>query len=82
MDALILFQEIIIDDSYYQDAPKDPFIINKVRLFKNILYFNISYSGGCIKHDFQLIASSFMESDPVQVNVLLSHENNDDPYDM
>jgi len=82
VDALILFQEIIIDDSYYQDAPKDPFIINKVRLFKNILYFNISYSGGCIKHDFQLFASSFMESDPVQVNVLLSHENNDDPCDM
>ena len=35
-----------------------------------------------MKHDFQLNASSFMESDPIQVNVLLSHEGNDDPCDM
>ena len=76
------FSEIIIDDSYYQDTPKDPFTINKVRLFKNILYFDISYGGGCMEHDFQLIASSFMESEPVQINVLLSHEDNDDPCDM
>jgi hypothetical protein len=76
------FQDVIIDDSYYQDAPKDPVTINKVQLFKNIIYFNISYSGGCSNHEFQLITSSFMESDPVQVDVLLSHEDNDDPCDM
>ena len=76
------FRDIIIGESYYQDAPKDPVTVNKVRLYKNIIHFNISYSGECRKHEFQLISSSFMESAPVQINVLLSHEDNDDPCDM
>ena len=76
------FLDIIIDDSYYQDAPRDSYTINMVRLYKNILHFNVSYGGGCRNHEFQLIATSFMESNPVQVNILLSHEDNDDPCDM
>ena len=76
------FQYIIIDDSYYQNAPRNPVTINNMKLYKNILHLNVSYGGGCEKHEFLLIASSFMESEPVQVNVLLSHEDNDDPCDM
>ena len=76
------FQDIIIDDSYYQNASRDPVTINNVKNCDNILHVNVSYSGGCKEHEFQLIASSFMESEPVQVNVLLSHEDNDDLCDM
>jgi len=75
------FQDIIIDDSYYQNASRDPVTINDVKNYNNILHVNVSYGGGCEEHEFQLIASSFMESEPVQVNVLLSHEDNDDPCD-
>ena len=77
-----LFQDIIIGDSYYQNASRDPVTINNVKNCDNILHVNVSYSGGCKEHEFQLIASSFMESEPVQVNVLLSHEDNDDPCEM
>jgi len=76
------FQDIIIDDSLYQTAPWDPLTINNVQLQNNFLKFNVSYGGGCEEHEYQLIATSFMESYPVQVNVLLSHEDNDDPCDM
>jgi len=76
------YQNIIIDDSLYQSAPRDPLTINDIRLIKNHLEFNISYGGGCEEHEFQLYSTSFMESYPVQVNILLSHEDNDDPCDM
>ena len=75
-------QDIILDDSYYQNASRDPVNINNVKLHRNILYVNVSYSGGCKEHEFTLIASSFMESNPVQVNILLSHNDNNDPCDM
>ena len=75
-------QDIVIDDSLYNNAPRDPVTINNVKLLKNILFMNISYGGGCEEHEFLLIATSFMESEPVQVNILLSHEDNADPCDM
>lgn len=75
-------QYIIINDTLYQSAPRDELIINNIQLIKNILIFNISYGGGCEDHVFRLISTSFMESYPVQVNILLSHEDNDDPCDM
>ena len=77
-----IFKEIIIDDSLYQTAPRDPLTINDVKLQSNFLVFNVSYGGGCEEHIFQLVSSSFMESYPVQVNIVLSHEDNDDPCDM
>ena len=73
------FENIIIDDNYYQTAPRDPFIFNSVKLIRDMLIFNVSYIGGCEEHEFVLISTSFMESYPVQVNVVLSHEDNDDP---
>ena len=71
-------KDIKIDDIYYQNAPHDPFIFNDAKLKSNFLILNVSYSGGCEEHVFELIASSFMESYPVQVNIVLSHEDNDD----
>jgi hypothetical protein len=76
------FQDIIIDDSLYQTAPRDPITINDIQIRKNLLIFNVSYGGGCEDHIFELIATPFMESYPVQVNIVLSHEDHDDPCDM
>ena len=76
------FQDITLDDSLYQTAPRDPLTINNIQLQKDLLRFNVSYGGGCEEHEFKLIATSFMESYPIQVNILLSHEDNDDPCDM
>ncbi len=73
------FENIIIDDNYYQNAPRDPFIFDGVKLKGDFFIFKVSYSGGCEEHEFFLISTSFMESNPVQVNIVLSHEDNDDP---
>ena len=74
-------EDIIIDDNYYKNAPRDPFMFNSVKLRKDLLFLNVSYGGGCEVHKFVLIATSFMESYPVQVNIVLSHEDHDDPCD-
>ncbi len=73
--------DIFIDDISYQNAPRDSFVFNSVKLIKNFLFLNVSYGGGCEEHIFLLISTSFMESNPVQVNVVLSHEDNNDPCD-
>jgi hypothetical protein len=75
------FENIIIDDNYYQNAPRDPFIFDSVKLKGDFFIFKVSYGGGCEEHEFVLIATSFMESYPVQVNIVLSHEDHDDPCD-
>jgi len=72
---------ISIDDIGHQNAPRDSFVFNDVNLIQNFLFLNVSYGGGCEEHIFLLISTSFMESNPVQVNVVLSHEDNDDPCD-
>ena len=73
---------IILNDELYQNASKDPFTINNVILENDILKINITYTGGCEEHDFMLIGTtSFMESNPVQINILLSHNANNDPCD-
>jgi hypothetical protein len=73
---------IILNDELYQNASKDPFTINSAILENDILKINITYTGGCEEHDFMLIGTtSFMESNPVQINILLSHNANNDPCD-
>ena len=43
------------------------------------LTLTISYSGGCASHYFTLVTNgSFMESDPVQLVVALTHDDNGD----
>lgn len=69
-------QNIVLDD--YQSALKDPITINKVTLDGDLLKIKVSYSGGCKEHIFTLISSGFMESYPVQVNLVLSHNANND----
>jgi len=60
------------------DIQKDVFALNGATLLQDTLSLNISYSGGCQQHDFTLFASQFMETAPVQVNVYLRHDANND----
>ena len=46
---------------------------------EDVLTVTVSYSGGCARHDFTLVADSrFQESDPVRLDVHLVHEGNED----
>ena len=49
------------------------------RIAEDVLTVTVSYSGGCARHDFTLVADSrFQESDPVRLDVHLVHEGNED----
>ena len=73
IDKAIALQE---SDAYEleTDGEHKPVIEN------DTLTLTVSYSGGCEIHDFTLVTDgSFMESDPVQLVVTLTHDANDDP---
>jgi len=55
----------------------------EVRIEGRTLLVDVSYSGGCAEHDFQLFMSpaTFAESNPVQASLWLQHEDNDDACD-
>lgn len=57
----------------------DPYRIENVSLDRDSIRFTVKYSGGCKAHDFSLVAYNyFLESNPVQVNILLEHDSNKD----
>jgi hypothetical protein len=39
------YDDIIIDDDYYQNAPRDHFVFNGVKLVGNLFFLNVSYGG-------------------------------------
>ena len=62
------------------DLQTDPFALNAAAMSGNILTISVSYGGGCRNHVFVLTAAeSFQESFPVQLPLVLTHEDNDDP---
>lgn len=62
-------------DPYQLDIDGD----NEPVIENDTLMLTISYSGGCALHDFTLVTNgNFMESDPVQLVVALTHDDNGD----
>jgi len=61
----------------------DQFDLNTAEFSADTLELNVSYSGGCYDHSFNLFMSPpvFMESNPVQANLYLRHRGFDDPCD-
>ena len=57
----------------------DDYTLNNATIDEDTLMINVSYSGGCEKHEMTLVASeSFLESFPVQLPVSLAHNANGD----
>ncbi len=62
-----------------EDFQKDAYTFGDISIEEDIIKIDVSYSGGCEKHDFDLIWSGdFMESLPVQVSIYLSHDSKGD----
>ena len=58
---------------------RDPFVLNDAAVAGDTLSLNLSYAGGCARHEFTLVASElFRESEPVQLPVSLAHDANGD----
>ena len=80
-DALLypVDSDIIIDENLHVNAHRDSIIIHNVKINQDRITFNISYGGGCQNHEFLLIGTGvYAESYPVQTQILLSHNSNND----
>jgi hypothetical protein len=70
--------EILIDETAYNTAQVDPFEIEYAYIKDDTLNVIVKYGGGCGFADFELITNGFfMESHPVQLNMILSLTDDD-----
>lgn len=73
---------LVIDNSFDPETPQDPYSIQSLSLEGGILNISVSYSGGCVEHEWGLIGTDrFAESNPVQARVVLTHDDKDDNCD-
>ena len=62
--------------------PRDAVSLGPVNVAADLLDAELSFGGGCAPHEIDLVAvGGWMESTPVQVNLIFSHEDNGDPCD-
>ena len=68
----------IVDADLYQNGPADEYFFQSALIDGNCLKMTVRYGGGCEDVVFQLIDSgAIMESFPIQRNIRLSLEDND-----
>lgn len=67
------------DNSFTPPAENDPFNIVSVNLSGDILEIEVSYSGGCEQHNFDLVFNgAYKKSLPAKADLYLLHDNNND----
>ena len=73
--------EVSITNSPPTAFPRDGYEMDSIEIDGDVVNLYVHYSGGCDVHDFELIMTpaAFLESNPVQANLYLSHESHDDP---
>ena len=58
----------------------DEYVLNSATITDDRLDLNVSYGGGCERHQFTLVSSGvYLELFPVQLGVSLAHNANNDP---
>lgn len=69
-------------DSDPDSYPADPLTLDEAAIAGDVLEAALTYGGGCTLHEIDLVAfNGWLESFPVQVDALLSHEDNGDMCD-
>lgn len=73
---------IIAPGTIAEDWPRDPYTLGDVNIDGSILRADVTYSGGCERHPMDLVLwGGWLESFPVQINALITHDDRDDPCD-
>ena len=76
---------VVVLDVEPESLQLDAFTLQEVRIDGRTLLVDVSYSGGCAEHDFQLYMSpaTFLAANPGQreAYLWLQHEDNDDACD-
>jgi len=75
--------EVLITSSPPTAFPDDSYELDSIEIDGDVANLYVHYSGGCTVHDFELIMTpaAFLESNPVQADLYLSHESHNDPCD-
>jgi hypothetical protein len=72
-------QQVILDKSLFDDAPRDVVEFTQIGLNGDILTIEFTYTGGLTNHIFELVGSGdFAESVPIQTTLVLSHDTQGD----
>ncbi|HSM60854.1 MAG TPA: hypothetical protein VK849_08665 [Longimicrobiales bacterium] len=73
---------LVSPDTRDTDWPRDPYTLGEVTVEGLTLSAELTWGGGCAEHRVDLVAwGGWMESFPVQINALLTHDDGDDPCD-
>lgn len=74
-----LYRMIKINGTDFRSLPQDPFTLKNAYVIDNMLYTEVTYSGGCTGANFQLAWNGMMmKSLPPKVVALLSFDDKDD----
>ncbi len=76
-----LKDEIIPNQTVIDTSNLEPvtYTISSAKIVEDKLVLNVTYAGGCKDHNFSIVFSdTFLESYPVQNNVVVTHDNNGD----
>ena len=69
----------IIVDAFTEYQNSASTTIHSVTIEKNIMSISVSYSGGCEKHEFELVGSKLIQKSlPPKRGIMLYHKNNGD----
>jgi hypothetical protein len=73
---------LIAPDTDFSDWPSDAYTLGPAEAEGSTLRAEVSYGGGCRAHRMDLVAwGGWLESEPVQINALVTHDDGDDPCD-
>lgn len=73
-------EEIKIGTSNIEDLTNDYYVINQVSFQDKLLNLNISHSGGCEQHHYDLYVDPMIcGTPPIFYSIRMIHQANDDP---
>lgn len=73
---------LVSPDTRDTDWPRDQYALGEVVVVGRTLTAEVTYGGGCEPHTMDLVAwGGWMESFPVQIEALITHDDSDDPCD-
>lgn len=73
---------LISPDTRDTDWPRDPYTLGAVTVDGLTLSAEVTYGGGCAAHVMDLVGwGGWLESNPLQINALVTHDDADDPCD-
>lgn len=73
---------LVAQDTGASDWPRDAYTLGAVEAVGTTLRAEVTYGGGCRSHRMDLVGwGGWLESNPVQLNALITHDDGDDPCD-